>query len=133
MPASFRGLVLTRAVRAAARRVHQSAYYAGAGPRLGVRRHRRHFRASPSVRKPRRRAEAMLAQHGVTSATDRRLRAGRRLRPRQALAAARVAEVIARSHGARRDRAFSSGAAGDRDAGREIESSLPAGVRASSI
>ena len=63
---------------------------------------------------------------GVTPATARGIRAGRRLRSCEALAAGscrRSGRAALRERGAR---ACSSARAADRDAGREIESSLPA-------
>ena len=76
------------------------------------------------------RADALLAAAGVAARHDaRRLRAGRGLRPREALAAG------SRRAGDRRALARAAscrvlvGAGADRDTGRAIESSLPPGAR----
>lgn len=126
---SFRGMVLTRAVTRPSARLHQSAYYLSLVRGLGV--------AAPddipriTVRQEtRRRAADLLAQHGIEPgapivgfAPGAAYGHAKRWPPR------RVAEVVERAWRERGVVGVLVGAAGDRDAGREIESSLPADVR----
>lgn len=128
--AGFRSLLLTRSVRRRRERVHQSTYYRNLVRRLGM----PVEDALPRVRitKPTAsRATALLEQSGV--------RAGARLvgfAPGAAYGHAkrwppsRVAELIARLVRERDAVCVLGGAAGDRTAGREIESALPPDIRA---
>ncbi len=128
--ANLRGWLLTRAIqRPKARHLHQSAYYGelvrGLGiempeslPRLAVR--------GETVR----RADAVLAHHGIDGsapivgfAPGAAYGHAKRWPPR------RVADVVVRLTESRRAVCLLLGAPADRDAGREIESSLPAHVR----
>jgi heptosyltransferase-2 len=127
---NLRGWLLTRAVRRPfARHIHQSQYYnelvRGLGievpealPRLSVR---------PQTA---RRAETLLARHGVDAsmplvgfAPGAAYGHAKRWPPR------RVAEVVTRVSRERGAACVLVGAGADGDAGREIESSLPADVR----
>ncbi len=126
--AAGRRPLLTRSVRRPRGRVHQSEYYLALVEGLGFTRGTAspHVAVEPGTLA---RAEALLAAHGVDrAATCVGFAPGaayghaKRWPPRM------VAETIARlsrEHGAR---CVMFGAAGDRDSGREIESSLPAGV-----
>jgi heptosyltransferase-2 len=128
--ANLRGWLLTRAVRRpSARHIHQSLYYTelvrGLGlevpealPRLSVR---------PETAQ---RADALLTRHGVTAsmplvgfAPGAAYGHAKRWPPR------RVAEVVTRLSRERGAWCVLVGARADGDAGREIESSLPADVR----
>jgi heptosyltransferase-2 len=126
--ANLRGALLTRGVSRPRERVHQSAYYAALVRGL-------EFDVVESV--PRilirgetaRRAEAILAKHGVTAAT--RLvgfAPGAAYGHAKRWPPPRVAQVIARVSMERHAVCVLVGAAGDRDAGREIESALPPDV-----
>jgi heptosyltransferase-2 len=127
--ANFRSWLLSRPVARPAGRVHQTTYYAdlirGLGidvpeslPRVSVR---------PGTDM---RARALLEKHGVAGggpivgfAPGAAYGHAKRWPP------VRVADVIARLSSARRATCVLVGAAGDRDAAREIESSLPREVR----
>jgi heptosyltransferase-2 len=126
---NLRGWLLTRAVAKPRGRVHQATYYAdlvrGVGmpvresvPRVSV-------RTETATR-----AQALLERSGVTVASPlvgfapgAAYGHAKRWPPR------RVAEVIARLSNERGVTCVLVGAAGDRGAGREIESSLPRGAR----
>jgi heptosyltransferase II len=128
--AGGRGFLLTRAVPRPSAPVHQSAYYAALVAALGF----QGTASSPRVRvrdETARRADALLVKHGVASssvivgfAPGAAYGHAKRWPP------SRVAEVINRVTTERRAIAVLVGAAGDREAGREIESALPFGVRA---
>lgn len=127
--ANLRGWLLTRSVTRPSGRVHQAEYYSAlvrglgfpdtvSAPRLGVQ------------EETRLRAAALLAQHGIGDsdtlvgfAPGAAYGHAKRWPPR------RVAEVIARLTRERGAICVIVGTAADRDAEREIESSLPAGVR----
>jgi heptosyltransferase-2 len=126
---NMRSWLLTRPVTKPPGRVHQTTYYGdlvrGLGidvaeslPRMSVR---------PETHA---RAKTLLAQHGVDGvipivgfAPGAAGGHAKRWPP------ARVADVIARLSGAHRATCVLVGAAGDRDAAREIESSLPPDAR----
>ena len=125
---NLRGVLLTRAVTRPRGRVHQSAYYAALVNGLG-------FDVSEST--PRisvreetvRRADAVLTRHAVTSSA--RLvgfAPGAAYGHAKRWPPSRVAQVIARVSKELGAVSVLVGAAGDRDAGREIESALPSGV-----
>ena len=127
--AGARGWLLTRAVPRPRARLHQSDYYrhlvaaldlpAAAGPPRVI--------ARPETRA---RAAELLGEHGVD---DRAALVG--FAPGAAYGHAkrwppsRVAAVIARLTREQRVTCVLVGAAGDRDAGRDIESAVPAGRR----
>jgi heptosyltransferase-2 len=126
---NLRSALLTRAVRRRRGKVHQSAYYLGLVRDLG-------FDAPESV--PRiaphpetaARAAAILAQHGVADhARIIGFAPGAAYGHAKRWPPARVAQVIERLDRESPAACVLVGAAGDRDAGREIESALPAGVR----
>ena len=126
--ADFRGMLLTRAVAPRRGKIHHSAYYldlvGGLGfdvreslPRISVRGHT----AS--------RVDALFSRHGIDArgrivgfAPGAAYGHAKRWPP------ARVAQVIERLVRDRRTICVLVGAAGDRDAGREIESALPRDV-----
>lgn len=126
---NLRGWLLTRAVPRPSGPLHQSAYYADlvrgldiavppSVPRLAV-------RTETSIR-----AQALMVRHGVqVNAPVVGFAAGAAYGHAKRWPPARVAEVIARLAELRRATCVLVGAAGDRDAAREIESSLPPGVR----
>jgi heptosyltransferase II len=127
--ANGRGPLLTRAVPRPRARMHQSAYYAALVSALG-------FEVGESVPSIRvrgetiRRTEALLAAHGVTPATRIvGFAPGAAYGHAKRWPPPRVADVIARLAIERRVVAVLVGARGDRDAGREIESALPADLR----
>lgn len=126
----LRGRVLSCAVARPRGRVHQSAYYLelvrnlGLGTPEGLPR----IAITPQTRA---RTDALLAGHGIVAgaravgfAPGAAYGHAKRWPPR------RVTEVIVRLARERDVRCILVGAAGDRDAGREIESSLPHDVRA---
>jgi heptosyltransferase-2 len=127
---SGRRILLTRAVPRPRGERHQSEYYLELVRRLGM--------AAPSAlphievgERTRVRARAQLQNHGVAAgdalvgfAPGAANGHAKRWPP------ARVAQVITRLAQERGARAVLVGAAGDREAGREIESSLPSGVAA---
>jgi heptosyltransferase-2 len=125
---SLRGFLLTRAVGRPRERVHQAAYYAALASGLG-------FDVGESA--PRitvreetaRRADAVLSRHGV--APSMRLvgfAPGAAYGHAKRWPPSRVAQVIGRVARELGAVPVLVGAAGDRDAGREIESALPSGV-----
>ena len=132
--AGLRRLLLTRAVARPRGRRHQSDYYRELVNGLGIPPDRSEPSASASghdgaradafLREPRHRGPAASGLSAVTVG----FRAGRGLRPRETLAAAAGGRddrsVVARGRRA----CVMFGASGDRAAGREIESSLPADV-----
>ena len=124
---SFRGALLTRRVAKPRGRLHQSAYYLEARSRPRDRAARGTSARHRSRRDARPRRE-LLAPH-LPKRPDRRHGAWRRVRPRQALASGahgRLAVRLARERGAT---CVLVGVAGDRDAGRAIESAMPSDVR----
>ncbi len=128
--AGFRRWLLTRAVSRPRGRVHQSTYYLNLATALGA----GHADPWPSVRvRPATlaRAGALLGAHGVVPdagcvgfAPGAAYGHAKRWPPRM------VAETIVRLSRESRVRCLMFGAGGDHDSGREIESSLPADVRA---
>jgi heptosyltransferase-2 len=126
--AAGRRALLTRAVRRPRRRVHQSEYYLELVEGLGIARRSTspHVAVGPATLA---RADSLLAEHGVVPGTicvgfapGAAYGHAKRWPPRM------VAETITRltrDHGVR---CVLFGAGGDRDSGREIESSLPPGV-----
>lgn len=127
--ANLRSPLLTRAVPRPRVRMHQAAYYAALVSALGI----EVKESLPAIRvrdETVRRAGALLAASGVTPqgrivgfAPGAAYGHAKRWPP------ARVAQLIARLTGERGVVAVLVGAPGDRDAGREIESALPADVR----
>jgi heptosyltransferase-2 len=126
---NLRGPLLTRAAPRFRARVHQSAYYTALVAALGF-----DVRESLPVIRLRqetvRRADALLAAHAVSSsmrvvgfAPGAAYGHAKRWPP------SRVAQVVARLTAERGAVAVLVGAPGDRDAGREIESALPSGVK----
>jgi heptosyltransferase-2 len=131
--ANFRGMLLTRAVARPRGKVHHSAYYLdlvrGLGfdvreslPRISVRTHTAA------------RADVLLSRNGldpagriVGFAPGAAYGHAKRWPP------ARVAQVIERIVRERRASCVLVGAAGDRDAGREIESALPPAIRVANL
>lgn len=126
---NVRSWLLTRAVSKPAGRVHQSVYYADLVRGLGI--EVRESLPRVSVRgETAQRAQAILSRRGIYEsspiigfAPGAASGHAKRWPPR------RVAEVIARVARERGATCVLVGTAGDRDAGREIESSLPADVR----
>ena len=128
--AGFRRWLLTRAIARPRARVHQSTYYLNLVSELGA----TEGDPWPSVTvRPATlaRADALLAAHGVARgdacvgfAPGAAYGHAKRWPPRM------VAETIVRLARESRARALLFGAGGDRDSGREIESSLPEDVRA---
>ena len=126
---NLRTWLLSRPVGRPAGHVHQTTYYAelvrGVGidvteslPRVSV-------RSETDTR-----ATAFLAKHGVDGATSIvGFAPGAAGGHAKRWPPARVADVIARLSATRRATCVLVGAAGDRDAAREIESSLPPDVR----
>lgn len=125
---SLRGFLLTRAVGRPRARVHQAAYYAALVGGLGF--EVRESAPRMTVRdETARRADAVLSRHAVTPsmrligfAPGAAYGHAKRWPP------SRVAQVIGRVVRELGAVPVLVGAAGDRDAGREIESALPAGV-----
>jgi heptosyltransferase-2 len=126
---NLRGFLLTRAVARPRGRMHQAASYAALVNALG-------FEVTEST--PRiaireetaRRAEAVLTKYGVASSA--RLvgfAPGAAYGHAKRWPPSRVAQVIGRVSGELGAVSVLVGAAGDRDAGREIESALPPGAR----
>ena len=126
---SFRGPVLTRAVRRPSGKVHQSVYYSVLVRELGI--------AAPdgipriAVRHvTKHRTDELLARYGVGGETPIvGFAPGAAYGHAKRWPPARVAEVATRVWRERGARSVLVGSAGDRDAGREIESSLPPDVR----
>lgn len=128
--AGFRRWLLTRAVARPRERVHQSTYYLNLVTELGARSDEPWPRivARPATLA---RADALLTAHDVAGdggcvgfAPGAAYGHAKRWPPRL------VAETIVRLSRESRVRCLLFGAGGDRDSGREIESSLPADVRA---
>ena len=125
---NLRGGLLTRAVARPRNHVHQSAYYAALVRGLGF----DMADAIPclSIREDTaRRADAILAKHGVTAAT--RLvgfAPGAAYGHAKRWPPPRVAQVITRVAMERHAVCVLVGAESDRDAGREIESAVPPGM-----
>jgi heptosyltransferase-2 len=125
---SFRGFLLTRRVAAPRGRLHQSAYYLALARALG-------FDAVESIPRITVRAETagraseLFAKFDVPpSATLVGFAPGAAYGHAKRWLPARVAEVVTRLSRERRAVSILVGAHADRDAGREIESSLPVGV-----
>lgn len=125
---SLRGFLLTRAVARPPGRIHQAAYYAALAKGLG-------FDVTEST--PRitvreetvRRADAVLMKHSVAaSARMVAFAPGAAYGHAKRWPPSRVAQVIGRVSRELGAVPVLVGAAGDRDAGREIESALPPGV-----
>jgi heptosyltransferase II len=126
---NLRGWLLSRGVARPAGRVHQSVYYADLVRGLGIdvpeSLPRVLARPETTIR-----AQAVLARFGVSGAGPVvGFAPGAAYGHAKRWPPVRVAEVIARLSSRRGAVCVLVGAAGDRDAGREIESSLPAGVR----
>lgn len=125
---NFRAPLLTRGVPRPRTRMHQSAYYAALVSALGF----EVQESLPSIRvrdDTIRRADALLAAHGVMPAARVvGFAPGAAYGHAKRWPPSRVAQVIARLTAERGVGAVLVGAHGDRDAGREIESALPAGV-----
>jgi heptosyltransferase-2 len=127
---NFRSLLLTRSVRRSRERLHQTVYYSELVRRLdmavdatlpGV------SITAPTAA----RAAALLEQSGVASnARVVGFAPGAAYGHAKRWPPSRVAELIARLVRERDAVCVLGGAAGDRPAGREIESALPAGIRA---
>ena len=125
---SLRGALLTRAIPRPGERMHQSAYYAWLVKELG-------FEVASSIPTIRvreetaRRADALLAKHAVApTARVVGFAPGAAYGHAKRWPPSRVAEVIARATREQGVVAVLVGAAGDRDAGHEVESALPFGV-----
>ena len=129
--AHARSLLLTRAIRRPRRRLHQSEYYLHLVRELGV--------AAPGIDQPRpsiqittatrARADAYLQSIGVDRAAPLvGFAPGAAYGHAKRWPPDRVAQVVSRLS-ARGVTSMLVGAGGDREAGREIESSLPAGSR----
>jgi heptosyltransferase-2 len=125
---NLRAWLLTRAVAKPGGRVHQSTYYAdlvrGLGIEVAESLPRMSVRQETAMR-----ADAVLARSGASASSSivgfapgAAYGHAKRWPPR------RVAEVITRLANERGVTCLLVGATGDRDAGREIESSLPRGV-----
>jgi heptosyltransferase-2 len=127
--AGVRRLLLTRAVRRPADRVHQSAYYLALVRGLGLEAadQRPRIAVRPETA---RRADRLLDEYGIAAATPIvGFAPGAAYGHAKRWPPDRVAGVLARvsrEHGAV---GVLVGAAGDRDAGREIESTLPGDAR----
>jgi heptosyltransferase-2 len=126
---NLRSWLLTRAVPRPSGRRHQSLYYAELVRGLGIEGPDALPRVSVRAETAQR-AQTLLSRHGVSAlspivgfAPGAAYGHAKRWPPR------RVADVIARLSAERGATCVLVGAAGDRDAGREIESSLPAGVQ----
>jgi heptosyltransferase-2 len=126
--ANLRGFLLTRSLGRPRERVHQSKYYSILVERLG-------FELSESL--PRitvradtaRRADEMLTKHGITRSTRVvGFAPGAAYGHAKRWPPARVADVVARVSARVGAVSILFGAHGDREAGREIESSVPAGA-----
>jgi heptosyltransferase-2 len=129
--AAFRGPLLTRAVRRPRRRrLHQAEYYRALVRELGVDAPSNEL---PSIR-PRpataARAEEALARGGIAAdATIVGLAPGAAYGHAKRWPPRRVADLVARLTSERGAVCVLVGAAGDREAGREIESAVPPDVR----
>jgi heptosyltransferase-2 len=125
---NLRGFLLTRGIPRPRRRIHQSAYYAALVSGLG-------FESNESLPRISLRAETneragqLLAKAGVsTSSTLVGFAPGAAYGHAKRWPPSRVGEVVTRLSRERGAISILVGAHGDREAGREIESSLPAGV-----
>lgn len=131
-----RSLLLTQPIRKPRRRVHQSEYYLHLVRELGFGDGQSDSAAGPSIRitrATRDHVDAFLKTIGVDrSAPLVGFAPGAAYGHAKRWPPDRVAQVIARL-GARGVTCVMVGAGGDRDAGREIESILPAGSRASNL
>jgi heptosyltransferase II len=135
--AHARSLLLTRAVAKPQQRVHQAEYYLHLVRSLGLTADEQPRLApdmagvQPTIRitaATRARAETFLADHGVdTSKPVVGLAPGAAYGHAKRWPPDRVAQLVTRLDAAG-VRCVLVGAAGDRDAGREIESTLPAGI-----
>ncbi len=125
---NWRGWMLTRAVRRPRALVHQTEYYGALVRGLGipVGSTLPALAARPETL---RRADLLLASHGVSAAPLVGFAPGAAYGHAKRWPPARVAEVITRLAAERGATCVIVGAAGDRDAAREIESGLPSGVR----
>jgi heptosyltransferase-2 len=124
----FRAPILTRAVPRPAGRVHQAAYYLGLARSLGfeARDGQPRIRITPATRE---RATELLARHRIAAGTPLvGMAPGAAYGHAKRWPPARVAELAGRL-GEQGAVCVLVGAGGDRDAGREIESSLPASAR----
>jgi heptosyltransferase II len=126
---NLRGWLLSRGVARPAGRVHQSVYYVDLVRGLGIdvpeSLPRVLARPETTIR-----AQAVLARFGVSGAGPVvGFAPGAAYGHAKRWPPGRVAEVIARLSSRYGAACVLVGAAGDRDAGREIESSLPAGAR----
>ena len=123
-----RSLLLTRPVRPPAGRLHQAAYYLHLARALGADAGERLPRVS-ITEATRGRVQELLRQWRIDSASPLvGIAPGAAYGHAKRWPPARAAELAGRLH-ARGATVVLVGAAGDRDAGREIESSLPAGAR----
>ena len=125
---NLRGYLLTRAVARPRERVHQAAYYAALVNGLGF--DVRESAPRMTVREETvRRADAVLTKHAVTASTRIvGFAPGAAFGHAKRWPPSRVAQVIGRVSMELGAVPVLVGAAGDRDAGREIESALPSGV-----
>jgi heptosyltransferase-2 len=125
---SLRGRLLTRGVARPAERLHQSAYYAALVKGLGF----DVTESMPTIRvreETLRRAEALLSKHALAPAARIvGFAPGAAYGHAKRWPPSRVAEVVTRATREQGVVAVLVGAAGDRDAGREVESALPFGV-----
>ena len=125
LASSARGWLLTRSVRPANRPRHQSARYLALMDALGVSGSDDHPRVSVTAASAER-ARDLLSRNGLdASSTVVGMAPGAAYGHAKRWPPSRMAELIGRL-GARGARCILVGAAGDRDAGREIESALPA-------
>ncbi|HET7218316.1 MAG TPA: lipopolysaccharide heptosyltransferase II [Vicinamibacterales bacterium] len=129
--ASWRRPLLTRAVRRASGRMHQSVYYTNLVRGLDLDTGAQPTPPSVSVRADTlARADALLRAHDVRpDAVAVGFAPGAAYGHAKRWPPARVAELAVRLARERHAIAILFGAAGDRSAGREIESTLPADVR----
>jgi heptosyltransferase II len=126
---NFRSWLLSRPVARPGGHVHQSTYYADLVRGVGIDVTESLPRVSV-VPQTKTRAKALLAQHGVDDATSIvGFAPGAAGGHAKRWPPERVADVIARLSATRRATCVLVGAAGDRDAAREIESSLPPDAR----
>lgn len=128
-----RGLLLTRAVAVPSGERHQSEYYLELVRGLGI--------SAPALaphidvgERSRTRAAALLAQHGIPpGAALVGFAPGAAYGHAKRWPPSRVAEVVARLVRERGAACVLVGAAGDREAGREIESSLPSDLAVANL
>ena len=126
--ANWRGPLLTRRQRRPRERVHQSTYYSVLVEGLGFEVHESLPRISVRAETARR-ADDLLTKHGITPST--RLvgfAPGAAYGHAKRWPPARVADVVGRVGARLGAISILFGAHGDREAGREIESSVPAGT-----